>query len=1504
MSITAWLLIVAPATLLVLWCFAYFVGLIDELLSPGVPFVYSYEAEAGTVTISAQRYHIDWRSRQVFAFNVSMLRPSGQRLLFARSITATWRNPAIEVDARRVTAHILREVGGRFSLEDIFPKVSAEKGGIPFAVHVDTADVEYVDQTRGIPLAHHGLLLNTAVSGIGDRFIASSHARIDGVGVLPLRLARSATAFQLVTNLNGADLAPLLPHLDRWLIDRILSPWRPYGARNLIATGPIAILVDRGKPLVQASLGVVARDLNLATYLRGASIKGMVSGFGTYLRLRLASDEMSRKAMFDGSLAWDKVVRLGGRLSASAASERVMWPPLRKLLPKESRFQNAMFEGWISVVNKAYQVDGRLVADSIRWTNEMVGPSAWLVSLDSQALRARSERATWEHLPVQAAIDLDYKGRTMKGFAKLPKTRIESVLAKFHLSGMRGLGTLDAVIGGTYEKPQIAFRSSGLASYRFSDGRLVNLGLYEARANFDKTGFMLAHLVASGPNGVATANGRIDLKSKRIAMKVRAGGVSLASLGEDIDGLGFVEGTVKGTLDKPIASGALEVYGARYHEESIPVIAASFLADSDHLEANDVDAAIGSASAHGRLTWTYRTKEIGGIYSAQNVQLEDWFGPDVAGLAASQGKISGTIDRPQLEGSLDSNRLVVYGIPASATAGSLVATKEKVILSAASLNIDEGLVKMSGEYQFQTGQGMLDATFANLPLARIPSTTPDIQINGKASGTLHVALQSKQRHEVDLSSKLADVTLNGKPLGNGNLSAAFRGHEWTGGMTLGELHRLITVENARYNEETKNLQAQVGTYNFPLAEARTILDKTLADASPKLQEAAQSFNGFLTANLFVDGPVDNPNVTFNNLSASDLKLYGRDAGHIDAKLSRIDRVWTLGEVNWLDKNMVMRAHGTIEEKGQTAVNGEISNFDLSWLGTVFPESFALAGSASSSFSATGNTSDPQIRATLDTKDLGVLTADRGVQSLPLSVQFENLSYANKTLSANGSFAYEGFAGKITGTAPWETLFPQKGGAGSSGEMIARLDLSQRDIRDVQGISKNLDPKSTSGVVGGWAELRGTLNDYKLAGHVGLEAPKIAFKGYDTSLTDAALNLDLEGSQIKLKGGAASSAGGSFTVDASSKMADLFAPDQGVGDFLANSLLQGSIQAKDLSAKESDGSKKGANTVTINGSVAIGGSLKEPKLATPNGPILVHGLDIVVPSDLQSRTASAVPFINPNFDNIQVRIDDQTPAKLRTTTATLNLFGGGTIAGSLQYPNVTAQMLLDSGIFRLPTARVTLEEGGTINFSYRSDAYTAAEARLDIDLEGRTNVTAPRFTDAVERYDVNLRLTGNLLEEISERDRLHITASSDPPDLSQEQILALLGQKDLIEGLARATITQRTGSELRDAFYGVAVPNLLNPITSNLASSLGLDYLDIEYNAFDGPVINASKSLGKGLTLTARRQLLESVHGKTKYDFRLVYRLPVKNRLLNRVRFGIGFDQDRPYKLTVDYSIRF
>jgi hypothetical protein len=617
------------------------------------------------------------------------------------------------------------------------------------------------------------------------------------------------------------------------------------------------------------------------------------------------------------------------------------------------------------------------------------------------------------------------------------------------------------------------------------------------------------------------------------------------------------------------------------------------------------------------------------------------------------------------------------------------------------------------------------------------------------------------------------------------------------------------------------------------------------------------------------------------------------------------------------------ADGTIDEQGEINLNGDLTNLNLFELGRAVPGAGTAGGKIDFSFALRGQTKSPLLRASLN---FAGLFAPPEPKEVPLSAQVADGSPTQKEKGLYGSiplitvsekdgieilgqYAYRGFSGEIKATAPFEYPFriPEKG------LIDASIDLQGRQLTEIANYFPGLDAKRINGTVDGQVRAMGTLDSLAYTGELNLNAPELGFlipeiiNGQKTgklipmqdSLRNLIAKVQFEGGNLGLTASGESSRGGGFNAQVTTPLGQLgrlatTLREEGAEGILA-SRVDGSLNFNDLRIRQGvEGNSYVA--ATVGGAIQLDGTLRRPRFSTTE-PLRLSRVDTILPTFPESDGPGEPPAINPRFD---MRVTLVDAARLRTTAAELFVLGDGRIEGSLASPDVRAQLEVDRGTLALPGGRVRLEQGGTVNVQFTSTGIDSI-ARADVDLEGRTSLTALRFGNTYERYEITLGVRGDLLREGG----LNLTASSDPPDLSRDRILALLGQTDVIEAIGTNLGSSGTERRIRDALAGYALPALADPITSRLAQGLGLDYLNLEYNPLEEASLAFAKSIGSGFFIQGRRQISDPPPGfPQQYDVRLVYRPRRLRGALSRISFSLGADQTTPIKFAVEYGVRF
>lgn len=1500
--ITFWL----PIGLLVLSA-TYAYQCYDRLKAPGVPVELVYEAQGGLVHLTADSYAFDDRNRVLVLRRARVLSPQKEAVLALDRLILRQEGETWVGDAIGLRGIVERMPDGRYSFERYLPKKSTEGGDTAFRISIRDLDVLYKDSLRSptLPLRARSRLVR--IEGVGQNVVAAGKLEIPTVGSLPLKVTVSGgNQIHAAADVDGLEMAPLLPHLRRWIDPAQLRDYEPLSVAQLSITGPIRVQVNSGRTNLTASLAARGQGVRVSDVVAGARVDGRVRWSEERLSVLATVTEPSRRVTFEGALSWQGGFGLVGKVTASAETQRAFWAPLAKILPRELAATRPSFEGTVAWRGDRYAIEGELMAPRIAYDGETVTDNRWRLSIDSQGLRAQSLSARWAGEPVTGALALGWAKGSLSAWCQTRSADLRKVMARFGVEDVEGRGELRALVRGTTAKPSIVVDVRGQAGYRHGDTRRL-LGLFEGRAEIEGVVAKVRRFALTGPSGMLLASGTVDLKSKRIVGVVSAGGVDVGSIWDGAKGAAFFQASLSGTVEDPVAVGAAEVYGFSRDGFDIPYVSADVTANRAQVSLADVIVAIGAAKAEGNLDWRSETGAIAGTWSAEGIDLEEWkdrIGVDAKGFAKVQGgTLGGTLEAPVVAGSIEGSRIEAFGVEAPEVRANFGFADQKWTIDRGRVEFGSGeAVTLAGHYDPSARAGAFEGSLIDVPLSRIPTNTANLKFGGSAKGRYALRIENGRFVDGESDLEVEALDVNGSPLGRGQVQLAVNGSTWTGSAEVGRPGRYFSVERASYNTDARTVDAKVLAYNFPI---ETLLDTLPALRDPAWEEWRRGSRGGLGADATITGSIDDPDVALNSLAMSDLVVKGRDAGEITAKAIRQDGVWTIEDFLWNEEANRpdpgrLTAKGTIDEDGDLALEGDLYNFYLDWVNVLFPNAPPIGGKIGEwTFAFGGQTRRPDlVQSSLEIKDLNLGGEQALPDSLETSVTVQELTLIDGVVRAQGKFKIADLDGDLQGTVPLSAFEPTAGGVDTRSPLDIDLRVVSRELSGLDETIAGLDPARTRGRVSGSLHVSGTHDNIVATGSVESPDGVLAFEGLDTALLAPKVRLDWDRGRLRAAASVGSSSGGFILMNTGFDFRNVAESGLDLRQRLEQCLLNGVLVFSGFRFDQGATTPSRRSQGALSGSLNVRGTLRQPRIAGVNGtPVSIVGMNVLVPTEFAEGAGTEDPLFNPRFDNVAFRIKDT--ARLRTSTANLTTKGDATINGTLDSPRVNAALTVAEGVFRLPTARIELEEGGKIDFSYNQNALGESTAILDVNLEGRTRVTARRFGDSIETYDVTLGMRGNLLEEGG----LVLTASSDPPDLSQDQIVSLLGQKDFIESLAQSTFRPGLG-QARDAVLGFVLPNVITPFTENLASGLNLDYLSLSYNPLDQTTITAAKTFARGLTLFARRQLNPPPGQSPKYEVRLVYRPPFRGWVFGRSRFGIGFDQDRPWKVTFEYGVRF
>jgi translocation and assembly module TamB len=1484
-----------PAVLVAVWGGFYIANCVQALTAPGVPIEYSYKSELGDVTVFAEAYQFDLERMEGYAQRVRVVGPDGETVASADLVELLFDGDVAVIKLNDPVMRVTRLEDGKLDVLDMLPIREEEQlteGA--FRLVIDHAVVEYTDVNVQEPA------LLVALDGVGVDGARGTYMFKGDVtsGTIKGRVAGSYDddgRMIAEARLNESDVALLLAYVRPFLSYDSLDEFAYTTADTLTVDGTLQMWSLPGEAInMVGDAHIVATGLNTPVNLRNADFSGTISSYGTGFVLRGSASQRGFQASYEGGMAFGEDVLMSGALTARADSDKTVPPILRQFVDPGVTFQDARFQGDMYVEGGEFLFDGDLTAARADYAGETTTGIVSHVRLRPDGLTARFDQGEWAGIAYSGAIAIDFETGGLSGGLRSERGRLEPLAAHFGTDRLKGIVSAEAVLTGTLEEPVAEIYVRGSGGVQIADGPLTSIGVYEARGRLNREGLFLDRLTSNSQNGVVAAQGHMRWEDGGISLVVSGGGLDLSSFSEDLKGLGFLKATVTGTREDPEASGRLEVYGFEALGRKVPQIVADWSSDNDQLTLERFAARAGTGRIDGTAVAKWDDRSLTGQFTGADIRLEEWLSTKTVGAVSLQnGRVSGTLDDPEFAALLTAGPVHAGGVEVQTVEAQVFGTMAGVRSPSFFAKMDGGELGGSANYDFGTGSGTLASQFAALPLARVPLSDYSLALDGTADGVLNLSFGESGLTEGLLTADVTGLAVNGTAVGQGRIDASLAGDLVTAEASVGSLERYILLSEGRYDIGTKQVGGDLLVYNVLLEDVIEGAGKAIAEWPEDLRDLMENTKGLLNAALIVGGELDDPTIDVESLVMTDLLVRGRDAGVLRAAGRREAGVWTVRPQQegpmWVHGDTQFFMSGTVTEDGYMGLNGELSNFQAAWLHTLFPDVPLVSGEATKfSFQVDGPYDDPHGRASLETANLGYFEGDKAV-NLPLELNLDSIELRDGVFDVNGKVKYQALEGLVEGTVPLSSLYEDPEGRDPMAVSVQFVETAFDQFAPYVSL---LDAERSDGTVSGFARITGLWGALNTQAEIHASGSALAFKEHGTFFKNVRADVAWDNGTLTATSAFEGEEQGAGALDFRAVLPDVFAENVGLDEIRRQTTLDGNVTLSDYRLQfvlPNAESASGA-TITTNG-LRLSGTIERPRLS---GDLALDQVFVRLPDEFAGAEKPIVYQIDPAFEGLSLTV--APGARLVTDTARIEFFGSGRLDGSLQNPDVSLPLTVTGGRFDMPTARISLEEGGSIIVSYRSLLGTSPAARVDLNLEGTTTISARRASNEYETYDIQLLIRGNLLDE----DGLNITASSDPPDLSSEQIMAVLGRKEQIENFARG------GSDnyLRETLYSFGLPSATNVLTSGLAAQLGLDYIAVDYNPFDGTVFTVGKTLARGLMLRASRQLEANPGEPLKYEVELTYRLPMQDAFFSRVRLGFGFDELVPWRVRLNWSRRF
>lgn len=1545
--IVAWV----PSLLLLVFGIAYLMSCLELLAAPGTGFDFTYGSRSGAIRVTAESYGVDPITQTLTAMGVSVRDAKGMEIASARKAVVRLKNGVPQVDLRSAEATLVRRKDGALSLFDLLPADDPNAPLPKFAIKLDRALVRVVDETATPSLTQRLELRNLTVDAANGLIYAKSGASLTDAGDLNLAARIQLEngkenlpfEYRLDLTTGRVNLVPIQPLIRRWVPEENKKVLRDLFADEFIVKGNAQVIgTEKTLDRLEADLDATASGLSYPDTLSNAEVTADLVLRGSRLAVVAQSREPGRTATYDGVLDWEREFRSVGNVTAQVDSSARLWPLAARTLPRDIRATGLSTQGRLSTEGARVEWSGPASIQSLTAQGQSFTGISLNLTTDGRLLTAKLNQSRWQGTTLVGSLGVTLGTGALAGAIELPAGQTLRIARNFGANRLELDLAGRALITGSLKKPEVVVNATGGGTLQRPDAPTLILGSLEARLRWANGLATIERGVLIGRNGVIAADGTVDTAKQTLNLDLEAGGVDLGPWNSVVRGVGYAAGRLTGPWSNPEFRGTATAYNVRKDKLSIPRVRASIVANAQTVTASEIEGALGLGVLSGQVTLGLDDLSLAGNLTANEIFLTDLI--PVEGLVGrfdvESSTVSGTAEKPVLSFIATSKEMNLQGVDIENVRLEGGFAEGVLNLEAGTANLGEGTAKLTAKFNPESRKGEFTLVSNEVPLDRLALKSEDLEVTGTGSlsgqGTFELPAEGDQfdpKKPVLFGSfnlQLQGATVNEFNAGSGSfaLTSTTTAVSISGGVAAigGDLQDvgLLELDDLTYEWSTENLSGFALASNVPVDGLIRAIRNQIKIDDVQIQRIIRGLDGKASATLAFGGTLGKPRLDLESARVVDLGSLGQNLGDVafgaliepgNVELRRL--MWRMGE-----GQAMASGRATLNEKNEiteATLAGEIVKLNPAPLLGLLEDTPQLEASINSTFVMNQQGKAITGRASLNADSFATRGNDGTINTINGSISSDEIVLEDEVITANGLWRWEGLQGLIQSRIPLNAL-AKEGEAKEDAEI--NLSLPARDVselrrfleppidptKQVQEVSA-LDFNRTAGTIEGMLSAKGRTGAWQVNGKATWlpnqnGVSRLALNDMETALESLEMVIDvanLRNISGSVKG--TSSLGGRLLGTVRADLSALL--DEGFSrESLLDSRLSGEISLESFGVKEklklakpptptgevTYAVAKDPTTGEANGKITLGGTFESPEIA---GTVEVNNLKINLPPEFPESTPKEPGAVIPMFKDLVVILNPGT--ELNLPVGKLKLEGRSEITGSLESVSIRAPFRVESGTILLPASRVNLE-GGTVVIT----AGIGGNPRVDVNLEGRTVVTVRQTADRFESYTLNLEIRGDLLDPQG----INISGTSDPPDLTTEQIQAIVGQREFLESLVRSAIGESSRNDLRDSLFTLALPSLTQGLTAQFAEALSLDYLLLDYNPFDGAIIRGGKTLGKGLILEASRQVTRIDNRELRYDVRLSYRPPTRDRFLSRVRFTFGFDEKVPWRAGLSWSTKF
>ena len=430
------------------------------------------------------------------------------------------------------------------------------------------------------------------------------------------------------------------------------------------------------------------------------------------------------------------------------------------------------------------KVVGSAQADNVNYDGFFVNNALTSFYLNGNNLKIDNLKA---ELPSHGAIGLEGSFTDGALDFNFYGAHVDMDFAKFFSSqlDMSGLSDFNGKIGGTLDAPQLDLKLSAVDNSQRGGEHFKGTFFKQpfdslrisAAGNFDGVNVRQFELERGGKvtwtvkRGTVGLTGAKNIDVELLTSEARVEDI-VALVAPDQPLTGNINNTVQitGTLDNPKVAGNVDFTFGSYDGFLISGMHGKYFMDDEKIRLQDFEITSPMADMIVNGTIDRKTQALDFVAQGQDLSLkriQNKFPYPVEGHGTFEGIVTGTIDSPSFDGTLDAPELIFNGVKISDVHGHVGVNGDNIVVDDFGFNQGDGSYKLflAGNMTTEHLNGTVEVENVDIPELFLLANSEAKYLNGKLNSQIAVG-GTAENPLVKLNGNISDGSLVGYNLNN------------------------------------------------------------------------------------------------------------------------------------------------------------------------------------------------------------------------------------------------------------------------------------------------------------------------------------------------------------------------------------------------------------------------------------------------------------------------------------------------------------------------------------------------------------------------------------------------------------------------------------------------------------------------------------------------------------------------------------------------------------------